>query len=72
MDDSLPIIQIHDVTGTLEDRAKEKFPQIARVTIRLLDGKFEAYALLRPKVRRGHNSGECSRALPFCNSCSIG
>ena len=25
--------QIHDVTGALEDRVKEKFPQIARVTI---------------------------------------
>ena len=28
-----PITQIHDVTGALEDRVKEKFPQIARVTI---------------------------------------
>jgi hypothetical protein len=25
--------QIHDVTGELETRVKEKFPQIARVTI---------------------------------------
>jgi len=33
MDGSLPITQIHDVTGELELRAKEKFPQIARVTI---------------------------------------
>jgi cation diffusion facilitator family transporter len=33
MDGSLPITQIHDVTGTLEDRVKEQFPQIARVTI---------------------------------------
>jgi divalent metal cation (Fe/Co/Zn/Cd) transporter len=33
MDGSLPITQIHDVTGELEIRAKEKFPQIARVTI---------------------------------------
>ena len=33
MDGSLPITQIHDVTGALEDRVKEKFPQIARVTI---------------------------------------
>src|SRR5579862_7944933 len=33
MDGSLPITQIHDVTGALEDRLKEKFPQIARVTI---------------------------------------
>jgi len=30
---SLPITQIHDVTAALEDRVKEKFPQIARVTI---------------------------------------
>jgi divalent metal cation (Fe/Co/Zn/Cd) transporter len=33
MDGSLPITQIHDVTGELETRVKEKFPQIARVTI---------------------------------------
>jgi len=32
-DGSLPITQIHDVTGALEDRVKENFPQIARVTI---------------------------------------
>ena len=29
----LPINQIHDVTGALVDRVKEKFPQIHRVTI---------------------------------------
>jgi cation diffusion facilitator family transporter len=33
MKGALPITQIHDVTGALEDRVKEKFPQIARVTI---------------------------------------
>ena len=33
MDGSLPITQIRDVTGALEDRVKEKFPQIARVRI---------------------------------------
>jgi len=33
MDGSLPITQIHDVTGELELRVKEHFPQIARVTI---------------------------------------
>ena len=33
MDGSLPITQIHDVTAALEDRVKEKFPQVARVTI---------------------------------------
>jgi cation diffusion facilitator family transporter len=33
MEGSLPITQIHDVTGELETRVKEKFPQIARVTI---------------------------------------
>ena len=33
MKGALPITQIHDVTGVLEDRVKEKFPQIARVTI---------------------------------------
>ena len=33
MDGSLPITQIHDVTGALKDRVKEKFPQIARITI---------------------------------------
>jgi cation diffusion facilitator family transporter len=33
MDGNLPITNIHDVTATLEDRIKEHFPQIARVTI---------------------------------------
>jgi cation diffusion facilitator family transporter len=33
MDGNLPITVIHDVIGTLEDRVREKFPQIARVTI---------------------------------------
>jgi divalent metal cation (Fe/Co/Zn/Cd) transporter len=33
MDGSLPITQIHDVTGALEERVKEHFTQIARVTI---------------------------------------
>ena len=33
MDGGLPITQIDDVTITLEDRVKEKFPQIARATI---------------------------------------
>ena len=33
MKGALPITQIHDVTGALEDRVKEKFSQIARVTI---------------------------------------
>jgi len=33
MDGELPITQIHDVTATLEDRVKEHFPQIFRVTI---------------------------------------
>jgi cation diffusion facilitator family transporter len=33
MDGNLPITQIHDVTAALEDRVKETFPQIFRVTI---------------------------------------
>jgi divalent metal cation (Fe/Co/Zn/Cd) transporter len=33
MKGSLPITQIHDVTAVLEDRVKERFPQIYRVTI---------------------------------------
>jgi cation diffusion facilitator family transporter len=33
MDGSLPITHIHDVTAALEDRVKEHFPQVARVTI---------------------------------------
>ena len=33
MDGSLPITQIHDVTAALEDRVKENFPQVSRVTI---------------------------------------
>lgn len=30
---ALPITQVHDVTAALEDRVKEKFPQIFRITI---------------------------------------
>jgi cation diffusion facilitator family transporter len=33
MGGALPITQVHDVTAALEDRVKEKFPQIYRVTI---------------------------------------
>jgi cation diffusion facilitator family transporter len=33
MKGNLPITQIHDVTAALEDRVKERFPQIHRVTI---------------------------------------
>jgi cation diffusion facilitator family transporter len=33
MEGSLPITEVHDVTAALEDRVKEKFPQIFRVTI---------------------------------------
>ncbi len=33
MDGGLPITRVHDVTAALEDRVKEKFPQIFRVTI---------------------------------------
>ena len=33
MKGALPITQIHDVTAALEDRVKEHFPQILRVTI---------------------------------------
>lgn len=33
MKGTLPITQIHDVTAALEDRVKERFPQIFRVTI---------------------------------------
>jgi cation diffusion facilitator family transporter len=33
MNSSLPITQVHDVTAALEDRVKEHFPQIYRVTI---------------------------------------
>ena len=33
MPGALPITQVHDVTAALEDRVKEKFPQIYRVTI---------------------------------------
>ncbi len=33
MDGSLPITQVHDVTAAVEDRVKEHFPQIFRVTI---------------------------------------
>lgn len=33
MHGDLPITQVHDVTAALEDRVKEKFPQVFRVTI---------------------------------------
>ena len=33
MKSELPITQVHDVTAALEDRVKEKFQQIYRVTI---------------------------------------
>jgi len=33
MKSALPITQVHDVTAALEDRVKERFPQIYRVTI---------------------------------------
>lgn len=33
MDGALPITQVHDVTAALEDRVKEHFPQIYRITI---------------------------------------
>jgi len=33
MKDALPITQVHDVTAALEDRVKERFAQIHRVTI---------------------------------------
>jgi cation diffusion facilitator family transporter len=33
MDGSLPITEVHDITAALEDRVKENFPQIFRVTI---------------------------------------
>jgi cation diffusion facilitator family transporter len=33
LDGGLPITLVHDITGTLEDRIKERFPQILQVTI---------------------------------------
>ncbi len=33
MKSALPITHIHDVTAALEDRVKERFPQVSRVTI---------------------------------------
>lgn len=33
MRSELPVTQVHDVTAALEDRVKEKFPQIYRITI---------------------------------------
>jgi divalent metal cation (Fe/Co/Zn/Cd) transporter len=33
LDGALPITQVHDLTAMLEDRVKERFPQISRVTI---------------------------------------
>ena len=33
MDGNLPITAVHEVTARLEDRVKEHFPQISRVTI---------------------------------------
>jgi cation diffusion facilitator family transporter len=33
MDGSLPITRVHDVMASLEDRVKEKFPRVSRLTI---------------------------------------
>jgi cation diffusion facilitator family transporter len=33
MEGSLPITEVHDITAALEDRVKEHFPQISRLTI---------------------------------------
>jgi cation diffusion facilitator family transporter len=33
MDGGLPITEVHDITAALEDRVKERFPQIFRLTI---------------------------------------
>jgi len=33
MEGSLPITEVHDITAALEDRVKERFPQIFRLTI---------------------------------------
>jgi cation diffusion facilitator family transporter len=33
MDGKLPITQVHDITAELENRVRERFPQIARLTI---------------------------------------
>ena len=33
MNANLPVHQIHDVTAAIEDRVKERFPQISRITI---------------------------------------
>jgi cation diffusion facilitator family transporter len=33
MDGSLPITEVHDITAAVEDRVKERFPQIYRLTI---------------------------------------
>ena len=33
MDGKLPITEVHDLTATLEDRVKGKFPEISRLTI---------------------------------------
>jgi cation diffusion facilitator family transporter len=33
MDGNLPVTEVHDITAALEDRVKERFPQIFRLTI---------------------------------------
>jgi divalent metal cation (Fe/Co/Zn/Cd) transporter len=33
MNGSLPITRVHDVMASLEDRVKEKFPRVSRLTI---------------------------------------
>ena len=33
MDGSLPITEVHDLTAMLENRVKERFPEISRLTI---------------------------------------
>jgi divalent metal cation (Fe/Co/Zn/Cd) transporter len=33
MDGGLPVTEVHDITAAVEDRVKERFPQIYRLTI---------------------------------------
>jgi divalent metal cation (Fe/Co/Zn/Cd) transporter len=33
MDGDMPITEVHDLTATLEDRVRSKFPEISRLTI---------------------------------------
>ena len=61
MDGNRPITQVHDVTTALEDRVKERFPQVARVP--------STQSLSKSADRMGSGVGSPSRGLGLKSAC---